>query len=260
MGESLAHCPERTLTPNLWSVPAPEKVPGKFAGGGYTGDENLVSGVPFPMPLLVLLRHGESQWNLENRFTGWVDVPLTPRGEEEARIAGEHLRGLPVDLVYTSVLQRAINTARIALDAAGKPGLPVTRDQALNERHYGDLQGLNKAETAAQYGDEQVKIWRRSYDVPPPGEQGESLKDTAARTLPYFRAHILPDIMTGKNVLVVAHGNSLRSIVMELDKLTREQVLELNIPTGVPLAYEMGTDGQVQSKKYLFTRDDPPKA
>src|SRR5580658_7367325 len=123
------------------------------------------------MPKLILLRHGESQWNLENRFTGWVDIPLSPKGEEEARVAGEYLKDLPVDKVYTSVLQRAIKTADIALDAAGKYDLPVERDQALNERHYGDLQGLNKAETAAQYGDEQVKIWRRSYDVPPPGEQ-----------------------------------------------------------------------------------------
>ena len=212
------------------------------------------------MPKLILLRHGESQWNLENRFTGWVDVPLTPRGEQEARIAGEHLKDLPIDKVYTSVLQRAIDTAAIALQAAGKPNLPTERDQALNERHYGDLQGLNKAETAAQYGDEQVKIWRRSYDVPPPGAQGESLKDTAARTLPYFQAHILPDIRAGKNVLVVAHGNSLRSIVMELDQLTREQVLELNIPTGVPLVYDFDADGNITHKTYLFERQDAAKA
>ncbi len=212
------------------------------------------------MPFLILLRHGESQWNLENRFTGWVDVPLTPRGEGEARTAGEHLRDLPVDALYTSVLQRAIRTAEIALDAAGKTNVPTTRDQALNERHYGDLQGLNKAETAAQYGDEQVKIWRRSYDVPPPGLNGESLKDTAARTLPYFREHILPDIQAGKNVLVVAHGNSLRSIVMELDKMTREQVLELNIPTGVPLAYTFDDRGNITHKGYLFERNDTKKA
>ena len=212
------------------------------------------------MPKLILLRHGESQWNLENRFTGWVDVPLTPRGEGEARIAGEHLRDLPIDKLYMSVLQRAINTARIALEAAGKGDLPSERDQALNERHYGDLQGLNKAETAAQYGDEQVKIWRRSYDVPPPGEQGESLKDTAARTLPYFQSRILPDIQAGHNVLVVAHGNSLRSIVMELDNLTREQVLELNIPTGVPLVYDFDAAGNITHKGYLFTREDEKKA
>ena len=204
------------------------------------------------MPKLILLRHGESQWNLENRFTGWVDVPLSPKGESEAKVAGEHLRDLPIDLVFTSVLQRAINTANIALETAGKVGLPTERDQALNERHYGDLQGLNKAETAAQYGDEQVKIWRRSYDVPPPGEHGESLKDTAARTLPYFQQHVIPAINAGKNVLVVAHGNSLRSIVMDLEKLTREQVLELNIPTGVPLVYDLDSNANILSKGYLF--------
>ena len=212
------------------------------------------------MPKLILVRHGESQWNLENRFTGWVDVPLTPRGEQEARIAGEHLRDLPIDKLYTSVLQRAINTAKIALDAAGKGDLLTERDQALNERHYGDLQGLNKAETAEKFGAEQVKIWRRSYDVPPPGDHGESLKDTAARTLPYFQAHILPDIKAGKNVLVVAHGNSLRSIVMELDGLTREQVLELNIPTGIPLVYDFDDQGNITHKAYLFERDDAKKA
>ena len=213
------------------------------------------------MPKLILVRHGESQWNLENRFTGWVDVELTPRGENEARIAGEHLRDLPVDKVYTSVMKRAINTSKIALEAAAKSAdLPTERDQALNERHYGDLQGLNKAETAAQYGDAQVKIWRRSYDVPPPGEKGESLKDTAARTLPYFQAHILPDIKAGLNVLVVAHGNSLRSIVMDLDQLSREQVLELNIPTGIPLVYDLDDNGKVLHKTYLFTREDEAKA
>ena len=187
------------------------------------------------MPKLILLRHGESQWNLENRFTGWVDVPLTPRGEDEARIAGEHLRDLPIDKVYTS---------RLAARHPHGPDRPGSRRQARRPAHRarpGPERAplrrparLNKAETAAQYGDEQVKIWRRSYDVPPPGAQGESLKDTAARTLPYFQAHILPDIQAGNNVLVVAHGNSLRSIVMELDQLTREQVLELNIPTGIP--------------------------
>lgn len=206
------------------------------------------------MPKLILLRHGESQWNLENRFTGWVDVPLSPKGEEEARVAGKYLAELPIDKLYTSVLQRAINTATLALEVAGKTNLPTERNEALNERHYGDLQGLNKAETAEQYGDEQVKIWRRSYDVPPPGEKGESLKDTAARTLPYFQAHILPDIKAGLNVLVVAHGNSLRSIVMDLDKLTKEQVLELNIPTGVPLVYDLDDKGNVVSSRYLFER------
>jgi 2,3-bisphosphoglycerate-dependent phosphoglycerate mutase len=201
------------------------------------------------MPKLILLRHGESQWNLENRFTGWVDVPLSPKGEAEAVRAGELLKDMPVDKVYTSVLQRAINTAKLTLEKRGGNNLPIEYDQALNERHYGDLQGLNKAETAKKYGDEQVHIWRRSYDVQPPN--GESLKDTAARTLPYFNEKIIPDLKAGKNILVVAHGNSLRSIVMSLDKLTREQVLELNIPTGVPLVYDMDADANVLSSKYL---------
>ncbi len=211
------------------------------------------------MPLLILLRHGESQWNLENRFTGWVDVRLSPRGFLEARVAGEFLRDLPIDKVYTSVLQRTIETARLALEAAGKTNLPTERDQALNERHYGDLQGLNKAETAAQYGEEQVNIWRRSFDIPPPGAQGESLKDTAARTLPFFQAHILPDIQAGHNVLVVAHGNSLRSIVMELDHLSPQQIVEMNIPTGIPLVYTLDDAGTVMHKQYLFQREDAAK-
>jgi 2,3-bisphosphoglycerate-dependent phosphoglycerate mutase len=201
------------------------------------------------MPNLVLLRHGESQWNLENRFTGWVDVPLSPKGEAEARAAGEKLKDLRFDALFTSVLQRAINTATLALESAGVADLPTQRDQALNERHYGDLQGLNKAETAKQYGDEQVKIWRRSYDIKPPN--GESLADTAARTLPYYEDVIKPLLLAGKNVLIVAHGNSLRSLVMHLDKLSREQVLELNIPTGAPLLYELDAAANVVSRRYL---------
>jgi 2,3-bisphosphoglycerate-dependent phosphoglycerate mutase len=201
------------------------------------------------MPNLVLLRHGESQWNLENRFTGCVDVPLSPKGEEEARRAGLLLQDVPINIVYTSVLKRAVDTATIALKERGGSELPTVRDKALNERHYGDLQGLNKAEVAEQYGNEQLQIWRRSYDVPPP--HGESLKDTASRTLPYFNKMILADIKSGKNVLVVAHGNSLRSIVMYLDKLTPEQVVELNIPTGLPLLYELNSAGQVLSCRYL---------
>ncbi len=201
------------------------------------------------MVLLVLIRHGESQWNLENRFTGWVDVPLTEKGRQEARRAGEKIRDLHFDKAYTSVLKRAIDTLDIVLQTIGQTGLPVSYDQALNERHYGDLQGLNKAETAEKYGKEQVHLWRRSYDVAPPG--GESLKDTAARTLPYFETHIVPDLRAGKNILVSAHGNSLRSIVMHLDKLTREQVLELNLATGVPIVYEFGPDLQILSKKVL---------
>ncbi len=201
------------------------------------------------MATLVLLRHGESQWNLENRFTGWVDVPLTEKGRAEARRAGELLRGIRFDQAYTSVLQRAIETLDIVLAILAQQDLPVERSEALNERHYGDLQGLDKAETAKKYGDEQVHIWRRSYDVPPPN--GESLADTAARTLPYFESRILPDLSRGSNVIVAAHGNSLRSIVMHLDRLTREQVLELNIATGVPLVYELDAAGAVLAKRVL---------
>ncbi len=201
------------------------------------------------MPELILLRHGQSQWNLENRFTGWVDVPLSPRGEAEARAAGEKLRGRTIDKLYISVLQRAIDTATLALGTAGIGALPTERDAALNERMYGDLQGLNKAETIKRWGDEQVKLWRRSYDVRPPG--GESLADTAARVLPYWESKILPDLRAGKNVLVVAHGNSLRALVMHLDGLTREQVLQLEIPTGRPLLYELAPDGSVRGKRYL---------
>jgi 2,3-bisphosphoglycerate-dependent phosphoglycerate mutase len=199
--------------------------------------------------LLVLIRHGESQWNLENRFTGWIDVPLTEKGRAEARRAAERVRHIHFDKVYTSVLQRATETLDIVLDILGQRGLPVFYDAALNERHYGDLQGLNKAETAEKFGKAQVHLWRRSYDVAPPG--GESLKDTAARTLPYFEQHILPDVRDGKSVLVVAHGNSLRSIVMQLDQLTREQVLELNIATGVPIVYDFSPDLKIRSKQIL---------
>ena len=201
------------------------------------------------MPDLILLRHGESQWNLENRFTGWVDVPLSPKGEAEARAAGEKLRGRRIDKLYTSVLARAIETARLALEVAGIGPVPTERDAALNERMYGDLQGLNKAEAATRFGAEQVRQWRRSYDVRPPG--GESLADTAARVLPYWRDHLLPDLAAGRNLLVVAHGNSLRALVMHLDGMTREQVLGLEIPTGVPLLYELGPGGAVLGKRYL---------
>lgn len=203
------------------------------------------------MPTLALVRHGQSQWNLENRFTGWVDVPLTERGVAEAARAGELLdeTGIHFDCAYTSDLVRAQETLRIVLEKLGANGIPITRDKALNERHYGALQGLNKDETAEKYGKEQVHIWRRSYDIAPP--DGESLKDTAARTLPYFDSAILPELKAGRNVLVAAHGNSLRSIVMQLDKLTREQVLELNLDTGVPLLYEIDSGGNVLSKKIL---------
>lgn len=192
------------------------------------------------MAFLTLLRHGESQWNLENRFTGWVDVDLSPRGELEARAAGAVLRDVPIDVVFTSALTRAQRTARIALDVAGKTERPTHRSEKLNERHYGDLQGLNKAETAKQYGEEQVKIWRRSYDVPPPN--GESLKDTRDRVLPYFEEHIAPLLKAGSNVLVVAHGNSLRALIMALESLSPEQILARELPTGVPLTYELTED------------------
>ena len=201
------------------------------------------------MARLVLLRHGESQWNLENRFTGWVDVPLTPKGIQEAKNAGEKLRGFTFDRAFTSVLERANETLRLALDVIGQPKIPIERDKALNERMYGDLQGLNKAETAKKYGDAQVKIWRRSYDVPPPG--GESLKDTAERVLPYYEQTIKPYLLTGETSLIAAHGNSLRALIMELEQLSREQVLELNIPTGAPLLYELDGTGKVLDHRYL---------
>ena len=201
------------------------------------------------MPTLALVRHGQSLWNLENRFTGWVDVPLTPLGEEEARKAGERLRGQHFDVAYTSSLTRAQETLRIIMEVAGFEDLPVIRDQALNERHYGDLQGLNKAETAERYGKEQVHTWRRSYATPPPN--GEALKNTAERTLPFFDRAILGDIKQGKDVLVVAHGNSNRSIVMQLDELDEEGVLSLELGTGVPLVYDLAEDGTVQGKTIL---------
>jgi 2,3-bisphosphoglycerate-dependent phosphoglycerate mutase len=211
------------------------------------------------MPNLILLRHGESQWNLENRFTGWTDVPLSPKGEQEAREAGEKLRPYKFDKAFTSVLKRAIDTLNIVLKIIGQEKIPIEYDKALNERHYGALQGLNKAETAQKYGDAQVKLWRRSYDVAPPKEVtelnplgiSESLKDTAARTLPYFDSKIIPEVKAGKHILVSAHGNSLRSIVMQLDNLTREQVIELNIPTGVPLLYAYDAAGNILERRYL---------
>ncbi len=204
---------------------------------------------------LVLVRHGQSQWNLENRFTGWIDVPLSPKGIEEAHEAGKSLKGIPFDIAFTSNLKRAQETLKIILQEVGQQNLRVEKDQALNERHYGALQGLNKAETAAKYGADQVHIWRRSYDVPPPKEKSElnpegiseSLKDTAARTLPYYKSRIVPLVQSGKNVLVAAHGNSLRAIVMDLEHMTKEQVLELNIPTGMPITYEMDPSGQVMT-------------
>jgi 2,3-bisphosphoglycerate-dependent phosphoglycerate mutase len=201
------------------------------------------------MPTLTLIRHGESQWNLENRFTGWVDVDLSPKGEEEARRAGMMLTTVPADAVFTSVLTRAMRTADIALKEAGKQGLPIVRDQALNERHYGDLQGLNKQETAVQYGDEQVHQWRRSYDIAPPN--GESLKDTRERVMPFFEEHIAPLLRNNKNVLVFAHGNSLRALIMKLEDLQPAEILKVEIPTGIPIVYELDQDLRVRSKTVL---------
>lgn len=201
------------------------------------------------MARLILLRHGESQWNLENRFTGWVDVPLSPRGIQEAKDAGEKLRSFTFDRAFTSVLARANETLRLALEAIGQTGIPVEKDKALNERMYGELQGLDKDETVKKYGEAQVKIWRRSYDVRPPG--GESLKDTAERVLPYYEQTIKPYLLKGDTILVAAHGNSLRALIMELEQLSREQVLELNIPTGAPLLYELDNTGKVVDHRYL---------
>jgi len=194
---------------------------------------------------LVLIRHGQSLWNLENRFTGWVDVPLTERGQEEARAAAAQIQDLRFQVAYTSVLKRAEDTLAIVLKSLGQTP-PIIRDQALNERHYGDLQGLDKAATAARYGEEQVHIWRRSYDVAPPN--GESLADTAKRTLPFFERAILGDVKQGKNVLVVAHGNSNRSIVMQLDRLSPSEVVRLELATGVPVVYTL-RDGEVVAKE-----------
>ncbi len=203
------------------------------------------------MVWLCLLRHGQSQWNLENRFTGWVDIPLTDAGREEARQAAQRLKsqGIRFDVAYSSVLVRVTETTEIALGVLGQQDIPVYKDQALNERHYGDLQGLNKAETAAKYGDKQVHIWRRSYDVPPPN--GESLKDTQERALPYYRAHIEPDLRAGKDVLVVASGNSLRALIMAVEGLTPEQILKVDIPTGEPWLYELRPDLAIQRKLVL---------
>jgi 2,3-bisphosphoglycerate-dependent phosphoglycerate mutase len=228
------------------------------------------------MKRLVLLRHGESEWNRENRFTGWTDVDLTDKGRDEAREAGRLMAAekFEFDVAYTSVLKRAIRTLWIALDEMDLLWLPVHRSWRLNERHYGGLQGLNKAETAAKHGDAQVKIWRRSYDIPPPPLSAddprhpsrdrrysalkaselpltESLKDTVARFLPHWHGTIAPDIAAGKKVIIAAHGNSLRALVKYLDNVPEEEIVELNIPTGIPLVYLLNDDLQPLQKFYL---------
>lgn len=232
------------------------------------------------MHKLVLLRHGESTWNKENRFTGWTDVDLTEKGREEAKTAGQLLKsgGYAFDLVFTSLLKRAIRTSNIALDELDQLWLPVERSWRLNERHYGALQGLNKAETAAQHGEDQVKIWRRAYAIAPPPLSAnddrhpsrdprykdlppsdlpltESLKDTVARFLPYWHEAIAPRIKAGKRVLIAAHGNSLRALVKFLDNISDDEIVELNIPTGIPLVYELDADLKPIRHYYLGDPD-----
>ncbi|WP_374591697.1 2,3-diphosphoglycerate-dependent phosphoglycerate mutase [Novosphingobium sp.] len=228
------------------------------------------------MPRLILVRHGQSQWNLENRFTGWWDVDLTPKGEEEARAAGALLKakGMLPTLAFTSFQTRAIKTLHLALETAGRLWIPETKDWRLNERHYGGLTGLDKAETAAKHGDEQVKIWRRSFDTPPPVlEDGsefnlkaddryagiaipstESLKDTIARVLPYYEAAIAPALKAGEVVLVAAHGNSLRALVKHLSGISDEEITGLEIPTGQPIVYELDDNLQALERYYLSER------
>ncbi|AZA14495.1 phosphoglyceromutase [Corynebacterium choanae] len=219
---------------------------------------------------LILLRHGQSQWNASNQFTGWVDVALTEQGEQEARRGGELLKeqGVLPDVLYTSLLRRAICTAHLALDAADRLWIPVIRDWRLNERHYGALQGLNKAETKEKYGDDQFMAWRRSYDTPPPELASDSeysqandprysnldevpatecLKDVVERFVPYFEEEILPRAKRGETVLIAAHGNSLRALVKHLDGISDADIAELNIPTGIPLVYEIAADGSVKN-------------
>jgi 2,3-bisphosphoglycerate-dependent phosphoglycerate mutase len=203
--------------------------------------------------LLVLARHGQSEWNLKNLFTGWKDPGLTDLGVEEARTAGRRLKGLGLtfDVAFTSALSRAQETLRLMLEEIGQPRLETLRDQALNERDYGDLSGLNKDDARKRWGEDQVHLWRRSYDVPPPG--GESLKDTVARALPYYVAEILPRVMRGERVLVAAHGNSLRALVMVLDRLTPKTIPGLELATGIPLVYRLNADTTVATKDILDT-------
>jgi 2,3-bisphosphoglycerate-dependent phosphoglycerate mutase len=201
--------------------------------------------------LLVLVRHGQSEWNLKNLFTGWRDVDLTEKGIEEARAAGRRLKaqGLRFDLAFTSVLVRAQRSLDLMLEEMGQKNIAVLKDQALNERDYGDLSGLNKDDARKKWGEEQVRVWRRSYDVAPPG--GESLKDTAARVLPYYIQDILPRVLRGDNAIVAAHGNSLRALVMVLERLSPQEIVEREIATGVPLIYRLNADSTVAEKKDL---------
>lgn len=203
------------------------------------------------MPELVIVRHGQSLWNLENRFTGWIDIDLSPKGIEEAKSAGEKIRECKFifDKAYTSALIRAQKTLDIILEIIDQQEIPIERDKALNERMYGDLQGLNKDDMRKQYGEEQVKLWRRSYDTQPPN--GESLKDTAARVIPYWESKIVPDLKSGKTILISAHGNSLRALVMYLEKLSKEEIISTEIPTGEPKYYKLDTELNILEYKYL---------
>jgi 2,3-bisphosphoglycerate-dependent phosphoglycerate mutase len=200
---------------------------------------------------LVLIRHGQSDWNLKNLFTGWKDPALTPVGVEEARAAGRRIKALGVgfDKAFTSALSRAQHTTQLVLEEMGASSLPVVKDARLNERDYGDLSGLNKAEAAQKWGEEQVMIWRRSYDTPPPG--GESLKDTLARVLPYYCQNILPCVLRGERTIVVAHGNSLRALLMVLEMADKVSIMKMELETGVPVVYQLNADSTVASKKVL---------
>jgi 2,3-bisphosphoglycerate-dependent phosphoglycerate mutase len=234
---------------------------------------------------LVLIRHGESQWNQENRFTGWVDVDLSEKGRAEALKGGKALadKGFKFDVAYTSVLKRAIHTLDHVLSQIDQVWLPVHKQWRLNERHYGALQGLDKSETAARHGEEQVKIWRRSYDTPPPpmpesdpqypakdpryksippGEvpHGESLKDTVARFLPFWKETIVPEIKAGKKVLIVAHGNSLRALMQHLENMTPDQIMGVNMPTGIPMMYELDKDFKVLKREFIGDEEEVRKA
>lgn len=202
---------------------------------------------------LVLVRHGQSEWNLKNLFTGWKDPDLTEKGVEEAIEGGKVLNdeGLKFDVAFTSDLIRAQRTCQFILDGVGQSKLKTIENQALNERNYGDLAGLNKDDARKKWGEEQVHIWRRSYDVPPPGEEGESLRDTGARVWPYYMQEILPRVLDGEKVLVAAHGNSLRALVMVLDRMSKQDILKLNLATGVPMVYKLKKNSMVASKKIL---------
>lgn len=208
--------------------------------------------------VLVLVRHGQSEWNLKNLFTGWEDPGLTETGIAEARAAGRRLRalGFSFDIAFTSALGRAQHTLRLMLEELGQPGLETVADEALNERDYGDLAGLNKDDARARWGEDQVHQWRRSYDIAPPG--GESLRDTLARTLPYYIRRIQPEVLSGRRVLVAAHGNSLRALIMALEGLTPQEILKRELATGVPIVYGLAPDSRIESKQILDT--DPAQA